>query len=147
MSIGKGLKLNSGIASNPIGCYEKCTIVVQAGATLKIGDNVGISQSALIAADDITIGNNVKIGGGTCIWTTDFHSLDSAIRASKEDTFHRAKAPVIIKDNAFIGGRCLILKGVTIGANLIVAAGSVVTKSVPDNQVWGGNPARFIREI
>ena len=53
----------------------------------------------------------------------------------------------MIKDNAFIGAHSIILKGVTIGENSIIGAGSVVTKSVPDNQIWAGNPARFIRNI
>lgn len=59
----------------------------------------------------------------------------------------RASAPVIIEDNAFIGARSIILKGVTIGANSIIGAGSVVTKSIPANEIWAGNPAKFIRKI
>lgn len=85
--------------------------------------------------------------GGTCVYDTDFHSLDPLIRASSDDTKHRVEKPVLIKSNAFIGAHSIILKGVTIGENSIIGAGSVVTKSVPDNQIWAGNPARFIREI
>jgi acetyltransferase-like isoleucine patch superfamily enzyme len=47
----------------------------------------------------------------------------------------------------FIGARCIILKGVTIGEKSIVAAGSVVTKNIPEGEVWGGNPAKFIKKI
>lgn len=147
MTVGRDFRMNNGAKGNPIGCFQKCTIIVDRNATLTIGDNVGMSQTALIAADDITIGNNVKLGGGVCVWTTDFHSLDPEIRASKEDINHRAKAPVVIKDNAFIGAKSIILKGVTIGENSIVGAGSVVTKSIPDNEIWAGNPARLIRKI
>jgi len=56
-------------------------------------------------------------------------------------------APIIIKDNAFIGGSTIILKGYTIGENSVIAAGSVVTGVVSDNEIWGGNPARFIRRL
>lgn len=63
MVIGDNFKMNNGIAGNPIGCYERCTFVVGRGSTLTIGDNVGISQSALVAHADITIERNVKIGG------------------------------------------------------------------------------------
>jgi acetyltransferase-like isoleucine patch superfamily enzyme len=60
---------------------------------------------------------------------------------------HKAKAPVVIKDNAFKGAYSIVLKGVIIGENSIIGAGLVVTKSVPNNQIWAGSPAKFIREI
>ena len=60
---------------------------------------------------------------------------------------HKKCAPVVIEDNVFIGARCIILKGVTIGENSVVGAGSVVTKSIPANEIWAGNPAKFIRKI
>ena len=81
------------------------------------------------------------------IFDTDFHALNPIIRNSKNDIKNRIEKPVIIKDNAFIGAHSIILKGVTIGENSIIGAGSVVTKSIPDNQIWAGNPAKFIRNI
>lgn len=147
MSIGKNFAMNNGIKGNPIGCYDRCTFFVDRGAELIIGDNVGISQAALISHCSLRIGNNVKIGGGTSVYTTDFHSLDARVRASSDDMTNRKCAPVVIKDNVFIGAKCIILKGVTIGENSIVGAGSVVTKAIPDNQIWAGNPAKFIRNI
>ena len=119
---------------------------VDRNSEIIIGDNVGISQPALISHCSIRIGDNVKLGG-TCVLTTDFHSLDPIIRASSEDQKHRKSAPVTIEHDAFIGARCIILKGVTIGENSIVGAGSVVTKSIPANEIWAGNPAIFIRKI
>lgn len=145
--IGNNFKMNNGINGNPIGSYRKCTFFVDRDAILTIGENVGISQTAIICHISITIGNNVKIGGGVSIYDTDFHSLDPEIRKSKDDIKYRVEKPVVIKDNAFIGAHSIILKGVTIGENSIIGAGSVVTKSVPDNQIWAGNPAKFIRNI
>lgn len=145
--IGKNFVMNNGIKGNPIGSYRRCTFFVDRNAELIIGDNVGISQTALISHKLIRIGNNVKIGGGVCIYDTDFHSLDPEVRKSKDDMKNRAEKPVLIKDNAFIGAHSIILKGVTIGENSIIGAGSVVTRSVPDNQIWAGNPAKFIRNI
>lgn len=139
--------MNNGVKGNPIGCYERCTFFVDRGATLYIGDNVGISQAALVAIADITIGDNVKIGGGVQVFSSDFHSLDSRVRASDEDMQNRKSAPVRIGNGVFIGARSIILKGVVIGDNSIIGAGSVVTKSVPENEIWAGNPARFIRKI
>lgn len=56
-------------------------------------------------------------------------------------------APIVIGDYVFIGARCMILKGVTIGDRSIVAAGSVVTKSIPADELWGGVPAKFIKKL
>lgn len=146
-SIGKNFAMNNGIKGNPIGCYQKCTFFVDRGAELTIGNNVGISQTALICTMKITIEDNVKIGGGVCVYDTDFHSLNPELRKSTEDLKHRKQKAVLIKENAFIGAHSIILKGVTIGKNSIVGAGSVVTKSIPDNQIWAGNPAQFIKNI
>ena len=55
--------------------------------------------------------------------------------------------PVLIKEGAFVGAQTIVLKGVIIGKESIVGAGSVVTKSIPDGEIWGGNPAKFIRRI
>uniref|UniRef100_A0AB33J3D9 DapH/DapD/GlmU-related protein n=1 Tax=Prevotella sp. GTC17254 TaxID=3236794 RepID=A0AB33J3D9_9BACT len=145
--IGDNFSMNNGLKSNPIGCSDRCILFVDKGAELIIGRNVGISQTALVALDRLEIQDNVKIGGGSRIYTSDFHSINPLIRKSSHDMEHRKNAPVVIKENAFIGAGCLILKGVTIGENSIVGAGSVVTKSIPDNEIWGGNPARLIRKI
>lgn len=147
MSVGKNFIMHNGISGNPIGCYQRCTFFVDRNAILTIGNNVGISQAALICHQRITIGNDVKIGGGVCVYDTDFHSLDPQIRKSKEDMKHKSKRPVVIHDNVFIGAHSIVLKGVEIGENSIIGAGSVVTKSIPANQIWAGNPAKFIRNI
>lgn len=79
------------------------------------------------------------------IFDTDFHPLDALKRRIG---FEGMKSkPVTIEDDAFIGAHCVICKGVTIGSRSIVAAGSVVVKDIPRNEIWGGNPARFIRKI
>ena len=147
VKIGKNFTMNNGIHGNPIGSYERCTFFVDRDSELLIGENVGISQTALISYNSIRIGKNVKIGGGTCIYTTDFHSLDPVIRSSCNDLKYRQSAPIIIEDDVFIGAKCIILKGVTIGEQSIIGAGSVVTKSIPPRQIWAGNPARHIRSI
>lgn len=147
MEIGENFAMNNGISHNPIGMPQPCTFFVDRGCALTIGDNVGISQTALIAHADLTIGNNVKIGGGTCIYTSDFHSLDANIRRTGEDMDHRKSLPVYIANDVFIGARCIILKGITIGECAIIGAGSVVTKDVPAGEIWAGNPAKFIKRV
>jgi acetyltransferase-like isoleucine patch superfamily enzyme len=147
-SIDNLLILNNGKHFNPIGRQQRCYFIVGENAFLKIGHNVGISCSAIICNNKITIGNNVKIGGNVVIYDTDFHSLDFNDRnqiPEKLDTINTS--PVSIKNGVFIGAHTTILKGVTIGENSIIAACSVVTKDIPENQIWGGNPSKFLRQI
>lgn len=145
--IGENFSMNSGNLYNPIGRNQRCLISVSKDAFLKIGDNVGLSSVAIVCQKKITIGNNVRIGGNTIIYDTDFHSLNSVERTSiPENATNIKRKEVSIGDNVFIGGHSLILKGVSIGDNAIIGAGSVVSKSVPPNEIWAGNPAVQIRK-
>ncbi len=147
-NIGKGFKMNNGISHNPIGPSENCVIFVNTNATLRIGKEVGISQTAIVCHQSITIGSFVKIGGGVSIYDTDFHSINPYFRRDpKMDSINKVSLPVIIKDNVFIGAYSTILKGVTIGENSIIGACSVVTRDVPDNEIWAGNPAKRIKSL
>jgi len=147
-TIGTGFKMNNGLKSNPIGPPQRSVIFVAPGAQLRIGENVGISQTAIVCFHKITIGNNVRIGAGSRIYDTDFHSLIPANRMDRiSDETHTVMKPVELKDNVFIGAHSTILKGTTIGENSIIGACSVVTKSVPDNEIWAGNPAKFIKKL
>lgn len=146
--IDKNFKMNNNLRGNPIGRPQRCVFFVDRGAVLTIGKNVGISSTAVVCHQSITIGDNVKIGGGVCLYDTDFHSLNPKIRENAiEDLKSKIKIPIVIKNNAFIGAHSIILKGVVIGTNSVVGASSVVTKSIPDNEIWAGNPARFIKTL
>lgn len=146
--IGDNFRLSNGARFNPIGYPQPCQLVVTDGATLRIGKNVGISQASIICHHSITIGDYVKIGGGVKIYDTNFHSLDPAVRrCHSQDMLEKKCAPVFIDHDAFIGAGSIILSGVTIGANSVIAAGSVVVKNIPSNEVWGGNPAKYIKTL
>lgn len=146
ISIGDNFKVNSGQRYNPIGGDSIFQLICHKGGELLIGQNVGISNSTIVCTKAVSIADNVCIGGGCKIWDTNFHSLNKDVRHTALDCGDNvAKADVFIDSNVFIGANCIILKGVHIGENSIVAAGSVVTKSIPSNQIWGGNPAKFLR--
>lgn len=144
--IGPFFSMHNTLNGNPIGINNRCMFIVYENAQISIGSNVGISQSTLVAHANITIGDNVKIGGGTCIYTSDFHSLNANIRRTKNDMKSRKISPVKIGNDVFIGAKCIILKGVEIGDRSIIGAGSVVTRNIPKDEIWAGNPARFIKK-
>ncbi len=146
--IGNSVRINSGMRYNAIGGDDTCIFVTQGAGKIFIDDGAAISNSTFFSRDDIYIGKNVMIGGGVKIYDTNFHSLNATDRLSKQDDIRATKsAGVKIEKNAFIGAHSIILKGVIIGEGAIVGAGSVVTKNIPSGEVWGGNPANFIRKI
>lgn len=113
-------------------------------AVIEIGNNCNINGTVIHCNELVKIGNNCMFGPGTVICDNDSH------RIAKDPVERRKRAvskPIILEDNVWIGMNCLILKGVTIGENSIVAAGSVVVNNVPSNSVAGGNPARVLKEI
>jgi len=146
--IGKKFAMNNGKYRNMIGRQQRCYFIVEKGGELAIGNNVGISSTAIVCHNKISIGNNIRIGGGVVIYDSDFHSLNAQHRNNIPEIKNSVRtAPINIKDGVFVGAHSIILKGVTIGSNSIIGAGSVVTKSVPDNEIWGGNPAKCLKKI
>lgn len=111
------------------------------GKHTKIGKNVFINfDCVFLDLGGITIENNVQIAPKVSL-LTESHPLNPAERQSL------IPKSIHIKKNAWIGANATILQGVTIGENAVVAAGSVVSKDVPDNVVVGGIPAKIIKEI
>ena len=153
--IGDNLHFTSGDGQNPLSRSQHGCLHAGVGAQIIIGDNVGISSSSIRAGESITIGNNVNIGADCIILDTDAHSMDWRIRASKErtadgrtkDSASAKTKPITICDDVLVGTRSIILKGVTIGARSVVGSGSVVTKSIPADEIWAGNPAKCIRKL
>ncbi|MDA8674922.1 acyltransferase [Gammaproteobacteria bacterium] len=95
----------------------------------------------IMAAESIVIGDACMIAHGAYISDADWHGIyDRAEPVGKTK-------PVIIKDNVWIGDSAIICKGVTIGENSIIGAGAVVTKDVPSNSVFAGNPAKLVKAL
>lgn len=145
---GNNLQMNNGITAGEIGYKTPCVFRAE-GASIIIGKNVGMTQVTLVAKEEeITIGDNVKLGRGVKVFTTDFHSLDYLKRRNAKEDFNDRKCkPVTIGDDCFIGAGTFILKGVTIGPRTIVGAGSVVTKNIPADCIAAGNPCKVIKLI
>jgi len=144
VTIGDNFTFTSGDGFNPISRNIQGCIYAQFPETkITIGSNVGISSASIRAKDSITIGDNVNIGADVIILDTDAHNLDFRVRRCKkgkdEDGFNidsrtAKSAPIVIEDDVLIGTRCIILKGVTIGARSVIGSGSVVTKDIPPTQ-------------
>lgn len=129
-SIGKKFIINQ-----PFRCDYGCNIYL--GEDCFINFNCTILDEA-----KVKIGNNAFLGPNVSIYTA-CHPLE----VKKRNEFIEWAEPVTIGNNVWIGGDVTILPGVTIGDNVVIGAGSVVTKSFPSNVVVAGNPAKIIKEI
>ena len=138
ISIGRGCRFMSKECGNLIGLNHRCMLSTVDSAKLVIGDRCSFSGVALRCFGDITLGDNVRVGANTTIISGDAHQDDP--RAGKNK-------PINIEDNVWIGANVMILKGVTIGRNSVVGAGSIVTRSVPENVVAAGNPCKVIKSL
>lgn len=113
------------------------------GCNLFVGENFFANFNLTILDEaKVTIGKNAFIGPNCSIFTA-CHPLDPTERNKGVEW----SEPVTIGDSVWIGGNATILPGVTIGNNVVIGAGSVVTRSFPDNVVIAGNPARIIKHI
>jgi acetyltransferase-like isoleucine patch superfamily enzyme len=146
IELANNVTINSSRRSNQIGGDTRTILNSSHRGKIRIGEGSGLSNCTIVARESVEIGKNVRIGGSCRIYDTDFHSLKYGDRIEQGDQDVLVR-PVKVKDGAFIGAFSIILKGVTIGEHSIIGTGSVVTKDVPDHEIWAGNPARFIRRI
>ena len=144
--IGDRCRIQSGFAGNPVGGGTRMALWLGPGASLTIGDRVGLSNSTIVCMKSVAIDDDVFLGGGSRIYDTDFHSVRADERGRPGNPGTRTR-PILIRARAFVGGHSTILKGVTVGEEAVVGAGSVVRSDVPDRQIWAGNPARHVREL
>ncbi|MBB6111117.1 hypothetical protein SAMN05421821_110136 [Mucilaginibacter lappiensis] len=120
-----------------------CKINVFKNAELIFGDDFNMStECAIVAAKKITIGDHSGISWESLVMDTDFHHI--ADQATGE-VFNHPKE-IIIGDNVWVGCKCTILKGAVIPSGSVVAANSMVTKTLSgENSIFGGNPMRVLK--
>lgn len=129
--------------------WQFCVILKNA----KIGNNCNINCNVFIE-NDVTIGDNVTIKPGVQIW--DGITVEDNVFIGPNVTFANDDYPksknanflllkTLIKKGTSIGANATILGGITLGENCLIGAGSVVTKDIPANEIWVGNPAKFLK--
>lgn len=143
------------VQSNSIGPNTTVWQFVVILENARIGDHCNINCNVFIE-NDVQIGDNVTIKSGVQLW--DGIDVEDNVFIGPNVTFTNDKYPkskiypnefqrTTIENGASIGANSTILGGITVGNNALIGAGSVVTKDVPPNELWLGNPARFIRKL
>jgi acetyltransferase-like isoleucine patch superfamily enzyme len=114
-------------------------MVAHPGGRIEIGNGVFINYGASISAHQLVrIGDGCQLGSYACLMDNDYHQVEDREQPG-------VSRPIVLGRNVWLGVRVIVLKGVTIGDNAVIGAGSVVTHDIPANCVAGGVPARVIR--
>ncbi len=144
ITIGSRCSFRSDRNSNMIGINRHCMISTHStAAKIIIGENCGFSGTVIGAKEKITFGNDVLCGANTLLTDFDWHG----IAPDRRRNYTGDAKEIIIGNNVFIGYGTVVLKGVTIGDNSVIAANSVVTKNIPANVIAGGNPCKVLKDL
>lgn len=137
--IGKKCRFMSKSWGNLIGLNHQCMISTGTkDAELDIGSRCSFSGVSIRCFKHIKLGENVRVGANVLIIDGDAHQDDPRSNESR---------PIFIDDNVWIGTTVIVLKGVTIGKNSVIGAGSIVTKDIPANVIAAGNPCKVLRQL
>lgn len=133
MTLGNRVRLVSTVAKLELGTLP--------GGHLEIGDNVFINYgTSLVSSAHVKIGNDCLIGTYVQVMDTDFHRVE-------DKAWDTTGVPIVIEDRVWLGNRSIILKGVRIGHDAVVAAGAVVTHDVEPRTLVAGVPAKLVRRF
>lgn len=146
------------VLGDHVSCYAGVSFSIGEKGSCSVGDFTLLNGALIMADERIEIGSHCLVSWNVGIADSDFHPIEPAQRridAQALAPFFEGRPPrpaletrpVKISDNVWIGMNAIILKGVTIGENSVVAAGSVVAKSVPPNVVVAGNPAVIVKHL
>jgi len=143
---------------NDVSVYSGCSFSIGLNGFCSVGDFSLLNGALIMADEEIVIGKHCLISWNVGLADSDFHPVEPALRMQDSialSAYYPNKPPrprietrpIRIGDNVWIGMNSVVLKGVTIGDNSIVAAGSIVTHDVPPNTMVAGNPARVVKAI
>lgn len=138
-----GIKIGNNVSIQRNTIIECTGVIRDLGAGLEIGNNVGIAQNCFIQVrGKVSIGNDVIFGPGVYLFSENhkFDNPDLPVVVQGE-----TRKGVVVEDGVWICSRAVILDGITIGKNSIVAAGSIVNRDVPAYSIVGGVPAKVIK--
>jgi len=144
ITIGKDFHAVSARRRSFLTLFSPCHLSVMGDGRILIGEHVGLNGTTIAARQRITIGDNTMIGPNTIIVDHDGH-----VAWPPEDRWIKSgpAADVVIGNDVWIGMNSMILKGVTVGAGSIIAAGSVVIRDVDPQSLYAGNPALKIKSL
>jgi maltose O-acetyltransferase len=135
LTIGERVQLFSTIAT--------LELAVGSGGTLDIGERALVNYGTAISAQQLVrIGPRSLIGTYCLLMDNDFHRIEPERRLERPES-----RPIVLGENVWLGGRVIVMPGVSIGDHSVVGAGSVVTRDVPPRTLVAGSPARVIREL
>lgn len=140
IEIGNNVTLHSHNKSYHAQMYGPVKLKTSKGGRIIIRDNSRLNGCCLSSNKFIKIGNNCLIAANTQIIDSNGHQ-SNPLKRQEQDLARN----IIIEDNVWIGLNCIILKGICIGENSIIGAGSVITKNVPKNCIVAGNPAKIVK--
>lgn len=135
--------LEETFGSTGTGSHIEPTIQFDYGFNIHVGKNFYANfNNVFLDVCPITIGDNCM-----CAPNVQLYTATHPLHPVKRNSGLEYGKPITIGDNVWLGGSSVVIPGVTLGNNVVVAAGSVVTKSFPDNCVIGGNPAKVLKMI
>ncbi|MGI2209572.1 acyltransferase [Shewanella baltica] len=153
VKFGRNVIINSDFSNSNTALTYRCKFVTGYDGVISVGENTMFNGVCVVAYDEVEIGRNCQIASSTMIADTNFHPVEPSerLRQVQGESFSKSSvkhAKIKIGDNVWIGWNCTILKGVEIGENSVVAAGSVVISGVyPANSILAGNPATVVKKI
>ncbi len=150
--LGNNVVLNSDFKNSNTSLTTKVKFVTGYDGKISIGNNCDLNGTCFVSYNEIEIGDYCQFASSSIISDTDFHPVDPTHRLSqmKGENFSFesvAKKKIKIGRNVWVGWGTIILKGVTIGDNSIIAAGAVVVSDIPPNSIAAGNPAKVVKQI